>query len=167
MPAKTGTYSLIDSSTLGSAQSSVTFSNIPQTYTDLLLVANIGATASNSTYEVQFNSDTGSNYSHTRLYGDGTNPASDRAANQTAAGVGFVGSASAGTQISYIQDYSNTTTFKTVLGRASVAGTITMATVSLWRNTNAITSILVKTNAGISFPSGSTFKLYGIEAGNL
>jgi len=69
MAAKTGTYTLINSSTLTSATANVTFSSIPATYTDLLLIINAQSVQA-TTYDnviIQFNADTGSNYSRTRI----------------------------------------------------------------------------------------------------
>jgi len=75
MAAKTGTYTLIASNTLGSGTATVTFSSIPGTYTDLILVCGLPATgtANNSDgLRFQLNSDTGSNYSATWLTNSGT-----------------------------------------------------------------------------------------------
>ena len=63
-------------------------------------------------------------------------------------------------------DYANTTTFKTFLARFGQAATDTDLTVNLWRNTAAINTILFQGTLGY-LGNGSTFKLYGIEAGNL
>jgi hypothetical protein len=62
-----------------------------------------------------------------------------------------------------IQNYSNSTTYKTVLARSNNAATGTDATVALWRSTSAITSIDYYLNSG-SWATGSTFTLYGIKA---
>ena len=58
-------------------------------------------------------------------------------------------------------NYANTTTYKTVLTRASSNGDIVMANVSTWRSTSAITSLVY---AGATFNSGTVFTLYGIKA---
>lgn len=163
MAAKTGTYTLIASNTLSSGVTSLTFSSIPQTYTDLVLICN-GSTSSNANNYLQFNSDTASNYSATRGSGDGTNPSSTNNTNQTQMlldGFGYWTSTYAGNKIIHILDYSNTSTFKTVLTRAnSTVGTDILA--GLWRSTAAINTI--KFNSDSTLQTGSTFKLYGIEA---
>jgi hypothetical protein len=66
------TYEPIASQTLGSAVSSVTFSSIPQNYTDLILVVNYGISANNFGARIRFNGDTGSNYSDSFIYGTGS-----------------------------------------------------------------------------------------------
>jgi hypothetical protein len=169
MAAKTGTYTLINSNTLGSAASSVTFSSIPGTYTDLILVAQLGQTTTSASLGIQFNSDTTSNYSFTELYGTGTTAASARASSQPVIYICYdtVPDATLNNNfICNIIDYSNSTTYKTVISRQnnpSSAYPGTSAVVGLWRSTAAITSVLVKPAAG-NLLSGSSFKLYGIEA---
>jgi hypothetical protein len=160
--SKTATYALIDSTTLGSAQSSVTFSSIPATYTDLILV--IKATTISANHNLRFNGDTGSNYSYTGLYGDGSSAASFRSSSNTVIGLTYTSSGAPMSRIQ-IQDYANTTTYKTILNRQDDAANATMTTVGLWRSTSAINSITIVGSGG-NIPSGSTFKLYGIEAGN-
>jgi hypothetical protein len=65
----TATYEKIATSTLGSTASDVTFSSISGSYTDLVLIVN-ETCSTGSGLNVQFNSDTGSNYSSTYMYGD-------------------------------------------------------------------------------------------------
>jgi len=116
------TYTPIASQTLSSAAASVTFSGIPQTYTDLVVVLSVrGTTASNDIdVQGQFNSDTGSNYSWTRIYGTGSTAGSQRGTSQTVLRIGNMagsGYTAYSPMILNIQNYSNTTTYKTMLGR--------------------------------------------------
>ena len=69
-------------------------------------------------------------------------------------------------QILQLMNYSNTTTYKTILSRTNAAANGVDATVGLWRSTSAITSIEIGKNSGMSgtFQIGSTFTLYGIKA---
>jgi len=168
MAAKTGTYTLINSTTLTTATASVTFSSIPGTYTDLVLVGNPSISASLD-YKYYVNGDNSSGlYSMTRLVGNGSAASSARGSggNSIYLNVNTPASGTYQTFIMNFQDYSNTTTFKTILVRYNEAGSETNARVGLWRNTNAINSITISTDSS-TFASGSTFKLYGIEAGNL
>jgi hypothetical protein len=154
------TYELVrPSQTLTSAASSVTFSSIPGTYTDLVLVVNGTSTATNGN-EMQFNGDTGNNYSFTLLYGDGSTATSSRNSNISFAYAGRTNT-NQSVSITQIMNYANTTTYKTVLTRASSNGDIVMANVSTWRSTSAITSLVY---AGATFNSGTVFSLYGIKA---
>jgi hypothetical protein len=169
MAAKTGTYTLIASNTLSSNAGSITFSSIPGTYTDLILVSNIIGNATQENY-FRLNSDTGSNYSSTLLAGNGTSATSVRFSNQDVAYISRLAT-SVVTNPNYnsilsFMDYANTTTYKTAIARANNAGAATEAVVSLWRSTSAVNSITILPSTS-SYASGSTFKLYGIEAGNL
>jgi hypothetical protein len=63
----------------------------------------------------------------------------------------------------HLLNYSNTTTFKTLLVRFDNSSTETSLRVGLYRSTSAISTILVETDSS-TFTSGSTFTLYGIKA---
>ena len=161
------TYTPIASQTIGSSITTVTFTNIPQTYTDLIIVLRGGC--DNSSMRMQFNSDTGSNYSVTLMSGTGSAANSTRQSSQNAiliAGAYGAQTASSNT-ITQIQNYSNATTFKTVLSRNNEASSATEAFVGLWRNTNAITTVSLTAINGTGFWfNGSTVNLYGIFAGS-
>jgi len=58
-------------------------------------------------------------------------------------------------------NYSNTTTYKTFLGRGNDPSSFVRQGVGLWRNTAAITSFSV---SGVTFSTGVTATLYGIKA---
>ena len=148
---------------LGSTSSSVTFSSIPQTFQDLELVCSPinSTTASNMT--VRFNGDTGTNYSRTQLWGDGSSALSARASNES---LMYFGSALVSPNIGLIKAYMlnyTASTNKTVIARAGQVSDIVICRVNLWRNTSAITSITCSTDAG-QFATGSTFALYGVKA---
>jgi hypothetical protein len=157
------TYESIATQTLGSAAASVTFSSIPATYTDLYFICSLTALNTNSAIGLRFNSDTGTNYSTTRVYGNGTSAVSDRTSNNSYAQLGFAG-AELTNQVFQIMNYANTTTNKTAIGRANGAGILAMATVSLWRSTAAIDNIVIRRVDGGNLASGSTFTLYGIRS---
>jgi hypothetical protein len=159
------TYEPIATQTLGSAAASVTFSSIPGTYTDLIIICNFGGSSAGQDFTFRYNGDTGSNYSDTRMYGDGTNAISNRnssATRITADSVGVSTSLQAFDTIQ-IMNYANTTTYKTCLVRVADAAKSTEATVGLWRNTAAITQVDLAMTAG-NLLSGSTFTLYGIKS---
>jgi hypothetical protein len=157
------TYEPIATQTLGSAAASVTFSSIPSTYTDLVLVIN-PTMASNADVTIIFNGDTANNYSSTYLSGNGTTASSSRFSTFPKI---YLDSINTGTGIVQynvsIMNYSNATTYKTALARFASAGVGTQATVGLWRSTAAITSMTI-TGDTVNFTTGSTFTLYGIKA---
>ena len=162
------TYEPIATTTLGSSTASVTFSSISGTYTDLVLIFNGGITTADYAIRIRFNGDSGSNYSRTAISGYGTGAGSDRASNVTGLNVfmGFSGipaNTLDTSGIAHIQNYSNSTTYKTVISRSGNAARSAEAQVGLWRSTSAITSIVIDTGSGNLY-SGSTFTLYGIKA---
>ena len=161
----TATYEKIQSNTLGSAQATVTFSTISGSYTDLVVICNFGASSSAEDFIIRFNSDTGSNYSFTNMRGNGTTTASDRGTSsiRIAADLAGVSTTLQAIDIIQVMNYSNTTTYKTALIRANDAGKSAEATVGLWRNTAAITSITLAMTSG-NLLSGSSFTVYGIKA---
>ena len=157
------TYTQIATTTLGSAQATVSFTSISGSYTDLVLVATVKLTSSNTDrLFLQFNGDTGTNYSATYLQGDGSAAASGRFSS--IAEMRFYNQSTADfyPNIIHIMNYANSTTYKTAIGRSSAAAISTTATVGLWRSTAAITQVDVKSPN--TFTSGSTFTLYGITA---
>jgi len=158
----TATYDCIATTTLSSAQSSVTFSSISGSFTDLVLIVNGANSSAFETVELRFNGDTGSNYSRTVLSGNGSAASSFNSANATATALGILGTENS-TVIFSLMNYSNSTTYKTILARANSASNAVRASVGLWRNTSAITSVAVIASSG-NFISGSTFSLYGIKA---
>lgn len=161
------TYDKIATTTLGSAQTTVSFSSIPQTYTDLIVIINAKANTGGVIGQLaQFNGDTGANYSFTYLNGNGSSASSGRVTGTTnQAWADLAGSStSPNTIIAQINNYSNSTTYKTTISRGSDANNVAQAIVGLWRSTAAITSILLFPNSGIQFASGGTFTLYGIKA---
>ena len=162
--ASGATYTPIATQTLASAAASVTFSSISSAYTDLVLVENYSlSTLSQSV--LTFNG-SGSGYSNTNLYGNGSSATSTKYT-----GVGGLGrSPGVGDNanqmnavIRSIQNYNNTTTYKTVIQRRNDATASVWASVGLWSNTAAITSITLTTSGG-NYNAGSQFTLYGIAA---
>ena len=158
MPA---TYDKIAAYTVPSAASSYTFSSIPATYTDLVVVIN-GLVGAGASAILQFNSDTGANYSFTGINGNGSAASSFRAAGTTSIALGEMRTYSS-TIILNIQNYSNATTNKTLLSRANTASDFVQAIVGLWRNTSTVNSITLGLSAS-TYSTGTTFTLYGIKA---
>lgn len=160
------TMTPIATQTLTADAASVTFSSLPQGYTDLMLVINSKGSVTNYP-AIRVNGDTGTNYSRTYLTGNGTAASSGR---DTTISLAYI-NANSGNDTSnfnyvgtaHFMNYSNTTTYKTFLGRSSNAGSGADATVNLWRSTAAITSITALLNTG-NYSTGSIFTLYGIKA---
>ena len=162
----TATYEKIATTTLGSAAASTTFSSISSAYTDLVLVCNYGVSVGNRNSYIQFNSDTGTNYGMTQMIGNGSAASSMRGTNISKV---FLTDSAMSTSVDgnaclvNIQNYKNTTTYKPLLIRQNRADSYVETIVGVWRNTNAITSILISSD-GANLLAGSTFTLYGIKA---
>ena len=160
------TYEPIATNTLASATNNVTFSSIPSTYTDLVLIMSLKSTSGVQDCLIQLNSDTGNNYSSTFLYGTGAAGASTRQANNPYGYGDYLGAiftTNFNNEIVQFMNYSNSTTNKTFLSRANQADNGVDAIVNLWRSTAAINTIKLFPSAQ-NFAIGSTFTLYGIKA---
>ena len=129
-------YEVISTQTLVSATASVTLSSIPQTYTDLVFIFSGSATTGGTdSMDFQFNGDTSTNYSNTFLSGDGTSSSSGRNSSANY-GIGtLITSAQIVSNVLQIFNYTNTTTFKTILARGNIAGALVRQGVTLWRKT--------------------------------
>ena len=161
----TATYEKIATTTLGSASNDVTFSSIPATYTDIVVICNTSITSGSADLWFNFNSDTGSNYSITFISGNGSAIQSSRNTSATKMSVTNYGylETTIGTYIVNIQNYSNTTTYKSSLARANTSSNGVAVGAGLWRDTAAISTIKISPSTQ-NFASGSMFTLYGIKA---
>jgi hypothetical protein len=160
------TYEPIATQTLASTATSVTFSSIPSIYTDLVLVMNLKTVADGGYNYYNFNGDTATNYSSTRLDANGTSVISGRSTSENI----LYQSHYANTDnsnfntliIMNLMNYSNTTTYKTVLTKAMNATKGIDQVVGLWRSTAAISTILISQSQTMT--AGCTFTLYGIKS---
>jgi hypothetical protein len=161
----TATWVALQNITLTGTQADITFSNIPATYRDLVLVCNSKQTATPAQDQsLQFNGDTGSNYNVVIMWGDGSTYDSDTFSNQTNMLIDFYASittAFSNVTIVQIMDYSATDKHKTVLSRANRASSGVDAIAGRWASTDAITSIKYFAS-GRTLDIGSTVALYGI-----
>lgn len=161
------TYTPIATTTLGTAVGTVSFTSISGSYTDLVLIINAKASNLTNSY-CRVNGDSGTNYSSTYLSGNGSAASSARSTSNNVIPLEYQAYIDT-TGFDYVSrlnfmNYSNTTTYKTVLQRADNATQGTDAIVSLWRSTAAITSMELYLTSGRTFAVGSTFTLYGILA---
>lgn len=167
------TYTLIASNTLSSSAASVTFSSIPNTFTDLVL--KFSARANNSAtvavFDVWFNTLGTDVYSNTYLEGDGSSFSSGRRSNSV--GSMTLRYVNGGTSTSntftngeiYLPNYNSSTLFKPISTYTAVENNATTAALNmnagLGQMDTAITSLTIYN--GFNFVSGSSFFLYGIK----
>jgi len=166
----TPTYTLIASSTVSTNTTTVTFSSISGTYTDLKLV--ISARSSNNAYSAA--------WSDTNLYFNGSNSS---LSIRDVAGTGTSVTANPGTVITiripssgttsntfgnaeiYIPNYAGSTnksSFVDLVTENNATQSRTELQATLWSNTAAITSISIQGIDSAQFVPNSTFYLYGI-----
>lgn len=165
-----GYFESIATATVTVAQSSITFSNIPQNYTHLQLRSYWGFTdtGNNTWLNTQFNGDTGSNYSYHAIRSNpsGFVMSASYANTRLSLGADNVGDASSwAISVADILDYSSSTKNKTAKAFAgqSSNGTGTCNFWSgMWNNQTPITSMVVTADAS-TFRVGSIFSLYGIR----
>lgn len=155
----TVTYDRIATTTASGGSTSITFSSIPATYTDLVLVMG-GSNSANTDLRMRFNGDTGSNYSATVFFGDGSAANSFRESNQTSLYGAFGPNSN---NIINIFNYTNGNTFKSALTRSNMPSTYLFGIIQLWRSTTAINSVTLYVTSG-SYNSDVVFTLYGIKA---
>lgn len=169
-PAVTGSMDSLQVITVGAAgASSVSFTNIPNTYAHLQIRGFCG-TSSNAPVNMYYNSDTtAANYAYHRLVGDGST-ASAAAATSLPRILDLSGNSTFFyASVIDILDYRNTNKNKTAralqgydTNAGSPTGQITLAS-ELWLSTNAVNSILLSPTSG-TFVEYSQFALYGITA---
>jgi hypothetical protein len=150
-------YVALATTTLSSATTSITFSSIPATFKDLILVSDtISGTGILGFGTLRFNANT-SDYSRNEMIGTGSSAFAFSAANLIPFTVGTVRA----TNIMQIMDYAQTDKHKTVLYRNSLSNDGALAGVGRWGNTAAINTVAI-ISFSQNFGAGSTFSLYGI-----
>ena len=174
---------LIASAVLTANATSVTFSNIPGIYTDLMLtgVARTDRASEDDNIAARFNDDSGNNYGW-------INPAFSGTPTGTASMTCYIGrgverlvfaraeaASSTGGQFSgigvIITQYSNTAVLKVTNSIASAkfgnadadADYKTGIYSGLWHSTNAITKITMFPHGGTNLVAGSRFYLWGLK----
>ena len=165
-----GTHKLIGSVTVGAGgQAAIEFTNIPATYTDLLVKCSLRENSGSFPNDrIQFNGNT-SNYSHRILSGSGSAAASYSGTNN---GIDFVSNDSASETANtfsnnelYIPNYTssnNKLVSADAVSENNATAAYALLTAGLWSNSSAITSIKLYSGGGNNFVQHSTAYLYGI-----
>ena len=169
------TFELISATTLGSAQSNIEFTSIPNTFTDLCIKYSLRTSSAGSRDDIKItiNSDTGSNYSARRVYGidggtgsqassgtpsdlnigsvDGNGATSNTFANIEFYIPNYAGSANKSISFDWVTENNSADPF--VLGLSAI----------LWSSSSAITSFKIESKGGNNFVQYSTAYLYGVK----
>lgn len=167
----TNTYTALATTTLSSATATVTFSNIPATYRDLILEFNYkldsSATAADSF--LRFNADTGNNYNHVFMSGNASTTSSASGTRTYLETNVDDTSVFLRNQIQ-IFDYAQTNKHKSGLMTEGLASFSVWRRAFRWASTSAITSISItaadRLGSGTpdNFSAGSVFSIYGVIA---
>lgn len=155
----TPTYDLIASYTASSNVTNITFSSIPQSYKNLVLVGNLKVTAGASYPGIRPNDDY-NGISYVTMSNYGGSPYSE-AASATGFQVGlstYIYVNEIGLFQLYIFDYTSDK-YKTAISRFSNSSRGVELTTNSWPVTSAITSLVV---GGATWVTGSSLQLYGI-----
>lgn len=165
--AAAGDFVSIQTVSLSSSQSSVTFSSFANTFKHLQIRGISLASVSDENLRIRFNSDSGSNYARHYLGGNGSSSFSGATPNETYALGGLSPNTSApGAYVIDILDAFSTNKYKTVksfYGDDKNGSGYVLLCSGVWLNTNEITSISLSFTGSANFNSYSTFSLYGIK----
>lgn len=157
------TYKVLADITLTASATEVIMTGFGSSYRDLILVIEGNGTAGGDRlHTMYFNGDfTNANYDNVRILADNNGSGADVTDSPR------IGNIHASTRIMCqvnIYDYSVTDKFKTFIARSDMAGDRLYFDNNSWNNTDAIQSITVRPDAGSSYASGMSFKLFGVEA---
>jgi hypothetical protein len=168
---------LVSTVTLASTANNITFSSIPQTGTDLVLLLSGRSTAGSGNdiaTQVTINGVTTSSYSYRALFGTGSSAFSDSSDGQTEIQSARINATSStantfGNYQIYIPNYTSTTnkslSFDAVTENNATA-TYGHLVAASFTTSSPITSLAIKIVAGNSFAIGSTASLYLITKGS-
>ena len=166
------TMTLVSTVTVGAGgASSIEFTSIPQTGTDLLVVASLRGTSTPDFPVLVFNTDASSsaNYLYRDLYGSGSSASSGVASS---AGIEFGWNRTTtantfGNVSAYISNYTSTTS-KSVsvdaVGEANATAADQMIVAGRWTSTTGITTLKIVSSG--TFAQYSTASLYTITKGS-
>ena len=151
----TPTYVPLATTTLGSSAATITFSSIPATYRDLIIV--LTGTASSATNIIVG----ANNGNYVQMQGNGSSATSAADTGRTYCG-GLTTSTIA-TNVIQIFDYAQTDKHKTILGRESDSSNRVAAHAVIWETLSAVSEVVVDCEGAITFSTGTTCSLYGVN----
>ena len=163
--APSGSYDALATVTVpAGGVSSISFTGIPSGYKHLQLRMFHATTTNLDNVQMQFNGDTGSNYSWHELYGSGSSAAAGSSTSTTFIRTLLAFDAPASAVVDVL-DYSSSTknkTVRTITGVDDNGGGYIVLRSGLWMNTAAITSIVLS-KQNYNFSQYSQIALYGVK----
>jgi hypothetical protein len=172
-PAAAGSYELIETEILTTTTSSVTFdvTGLGSDYQHLQIrmTARTNRAATSDFIEVRLNADSGSNYAHRSLFGNGSSVTSAAQTSDDFMDFNRMAAASAaanvfGAIVMDVLDPFETTKNTTIRSLGGFATESINLNSGFYNNTSALTEILITPGIGSSFNSGSRFSIYGIRS---
>lgn len=163
----TTTYDCIATTTVGSSTATIDFTSIPSTFTDLILVLTAKVSAATDVW-IRANNDSATNYSYTVLYAHSGGVGTARDINSDR---GFLtdyyglpaDNDNSHVCIAHFMNYSNTTTWKTMIARSNRANSGVDLNCAMWRSTSAINRLTLRFSGAQTFDIGTIATLYGIK----
>jgi len=169
------TYVAIATTSLASQGTSIEFTNIPNTYTDLLVKFSLrsteAATFTDGGFRVTFNGN-GSGYYYLLLYGTGTQNGSVSSSNQANFRYMYGSAANATASTfsngeiyipNYLSSNNKSISSDSVSEQNAQDGGVLALTAGYWSNSSAITSVKLETNTG-NWVVNSSATIYGIKS---
>jgi hypothetical protein len=161
------TYAKLDTYTVGAGGiASVTFNNISQDYTDLIIKMSVRSSTTENWINLSINTDTTA-FINRQILGDGSSVAGFSVTTNLTAlqnNNGFTASTFANADITF-GDYTNLNTYKSMsvdaVSENNGTTSYTLFNASTWRSQAPITTITLTANSG-SFAQYSTFTVYGV-----
>lgn len=160
------TYTPIATTTLTSPAATFTFSSIPSTYTDLIVIVSPQQTTGADNLRMQFNGDTGGNYNNLLIRSGTSGQDAISAFSATSIqtdSFSYPPTTNFGAKVFQIGGYSDTNVQKEVIMRSNSQngfGGVEFGG-ALWNSTATINSI--RLFCTINYSVGTTFSLYGIK----
>lgn len=162
------TYEAIATTTLSSNQATISFTSIPQTYTDLVCVCVGYGAGGGGSIIVKVNNDSSNIYNTNYVYTDGTSAVTSaktgNVTNGCYMGRIMISTTDMGGGYFHIMNYTSTSTFKTMIGQSVAAAPITWFAIGNARTTTAVTRLDLTVESGYPFASGFQATIYGIKA---
>jgi hypothetical protein len=170
------TMTLIETKTLGTAAASIEFTSIPQTFTDLIIVASIRRDSSSGSgaLMMRLNGDTGTNYSWRTLFGTGSSTGSVNDGAATSALIGEIGN-STDTANTFSSTNITIPNYTVVVAKSASGDSVTennattafqVLAAGRYSQTTAITSLSLFNSGGANLSIDSTVSLYGVLKGS-
>lgn len=163
--ASTSAVTLISTVTLTTTASTISFTSISSSYTNLRLTYQGKVSSGYGNFFLRFNADTGANYDYQTMDGVGASASPSQTFATNYISVGLIGGVVGGGTID-IPNYKGSTLNKVAIGQGYMLyGTSSGQMIVLnhggrWRNTSAITQLDFTCDAG-DFQAGTVVSLYG------